>query len=71
MRLSIFRFHPERDAKPYMQDFDVQPGPHDAMLLDLILIATAGNPYHALTSAADARRRIDAILERVRRREHH
>jgi glyoxylase-like metal-dependent hydrolase (beta-lactamase superfamily II) len=34
-------------------------------------IATAGNPYHALTSAADARRRIDAILERVRRREHH
>ena len=39
MRLSIFRFHPERDAKPYMQDFDVQPGPHDAMLLDLILKA--------------------------------
>ena len=39
MRLSIFRFNPERDAKPYMQDFDVQPGPHDAMLLDLILKA--------------------------------
>ena len=39
MRRSIFRFNPERDAKPYMQDFDVQPGPHDAMLLDLILKA--------------------------------
>jgi succinate dehydrogenase / fumarate reductase iron-sulfur subunit len=39
MRLSIFRFDPERDARPYMQDFDVQPGPHDAMLLDLILKA--------------------------------
>ena len=39
MRLSIFRFHPERDAKPFMQDFDVEPGPHDAMLLDLILKA--------------------------------
>ncbi|HEX6136030.1 MAG TPA: succinate dehydrogenase iron-sulfur subunit [Casimicrobiaceae bacterium] len=39
MRLSIFRFNPERDAKPCMQDFDVEPGPHDAMLLDLILRA--------------------------------
>jgi glyoxylase-like metal-dependent hydrolase (beta-lactamase superfamily II) len=31
--------------------------------------ATAGEPYHAVTSNADARRRIDAILERVRRGE--
>jgi glyoxylase-like metal-dependent hydrolase (beta-lactamase superfamily II) len=31
--------------------------------------ATAGEPYHAVTSRADARRRIDAILERVRRGE--
>jgi glyoxylase-like metal-dependent hydrolase (beta-lactamase superfamily II) len=29
--------------------------------------ATAGQPYHAVTSRADARRRIDAIVERVRR----
>jgi len=29
--------------------------------------ATGGGPYHALTSRADARRRIDAILKRVRR----
>ena len=28
--------------------------------------ATGGRPYHALTDKADARRRIDAILERVR-----
>lgn len=28
--------------------------------------ATEGHPYHAATSRADARRRIDAILERVR-----
>jgi glyoxylase-like metal-dependent hydrolase (beta-lactamase superfamily II) len=31
--------------------------------------ATAGRPYHAVTSGADARRRIDAILERLRRGE--
>jgi glyoxylase-like metal-dependent hydrolase (beta-lactamase superfamily II) len=29
--------------------------------------ATAGQPYHALTDGVDARRRIDAIIERVRR----
>lgn len=29
--------------------------------------ATGGQPYHAVTSGAQARRRIDAILERVRR----
>ncbi|MEX2194005.1 MAG: MBL fold metallo-hydrolase [Thermoleophilaceae bacterium] len=31
--------------------------------------ATGGQPYHAITSNADSRRRIDAILERVRRGE--
>jgi glyoxylase-like metal-dependent hydrolase (beta-lactamase superfamily II) len=33
--------------------------------------ATGGQPYHALTSRADARRRIDAISERIRRGEGH
>jgi len=37
MRLSIFRYDPERDPKPYMQDFQVAPAPTDRMLLDLIL----------------------------------
>jgi glyoxylase-like metal-dependent hydrolase (beta-lactamase superfamily II) len=31
--------------------------------------ATGGRPYHAMTDGADARRRVDAILERVRRGE--
>jgi hypothetical protein len=31
--------------------------------------ATGGTPSKALTGAADARRRIDAIIERVRRGE--
>lgn len=33
--------------------------------------ATVGRPYHAFTDGADARRRIDAILERVRRGDDH
>jgi glyoxylase-like metal-dependent hydrolase (beta-lactamase superfamily II) len=31
--------------------------------------ATAGGPYYAVTSSGDARRRVDAILERIRRGE--
>jgi hypothetical protein len=33
--------------------------------------ATAGGPYHAVTSSADARRRVDAIIARVRRGDDH
>jgi glyoxylase-like metal-dependent hydrolase (beta-lactamase superfamily II) len=34
-------------------------------------VASGGQPYYAVTSRADARRRIDAILERLRRGEDH
>ena len=37
MRFSIFRYNPERDEKPYMQDFDVDLKPTHVMLLDVIL----------------------------------
>ena len=37
MKFSIERFDPEKDAKPYFQDYDVQPGPADRMLLDLLI----------------------------------
>jgi succinate dehydrogenase / fumarate reductase iron-sulfur subunit len=37
MKLRIERFNPEKDAKPYFQDFDVEPGPADVMLLDLLI----------------------------------
>ena len=33
--------------------------------------ATAGQPFHAVTDKGDVRRRIDAILERVRRGDDH
>lgn len=37
MKFSIYRFNPELDTKPYMQDFDQPIGNTDHMLLDVIL----------------------------------
>jgi succinate dehydrogenase / fumarate reductase iron-sulfur subunit len=37
MRLSISRFNPEVDERPYMQDFDIELESTDRMLLDVIL----------------------------------
>lgn len=37
MKFSIYRFNPETDEKPYMQDYDVELQPTDRMLLDAIL----------------------------------
>ena len=37
MRLSIYRYDPDKDAKPYMQDYDVQLEHSDRMLLDVLV----------------------------------
>ncbi|MEO8935186.1 MAG: succinate dehydrogenase iron-sulfur subunit [Burkholderiaceae bacterium] len=37
MKLSIYRFDPDKDQKPYMQDYEVEPEHGDRMLLDVIL----------------------------------
>src|ERR1043166_4739768 len=37
MRLSIYRYDPDKDEKPYMQDFDVQLEATDRMLLDALV----------------------------------
>ena len=37
MRLRIFRYDPDRDAKPYMKDYDVRLDPSDRMLLDALV----------------------------------
>ena len=36
MRLSIYRYNPDVDAKPYMQDYDIELEPTDRMLLDAL-----------------------------------
>ncbi|WP_374566525.1 succinate dehydrogenase iron-sulfur subunit [Nitrosomonas sp.] len=37
MRFSIYRYDPDKDEKPYMQDYDIQLAPTDKMLLDALL----------------------------------
>jgi succinate dehydrogenase / fumarate reductase iron-sulfur subunit len=37
MRFSVYRYNPEQDSKPYMQDYDIALQPSDRMLLDAIV----------------------------------
>jgi succinate dehydrogenase / fumarate reductase iron-sulfur subunit len=37
MKFSIYRYDPEKDDKPRMQDYDVELDPHDRMLLDALV----------------------------------
>ena len=37
MRFSIYRYDPDKDAKPYMQDYNIQLEPTDCMLLDALV----------------------------------
>ena len=37
MKFSIFRFDPDKDQKPYMRDYEIEPESTDRMLLDVIL----------------------------------
>ena len=38
MRFKIYRYNPETDAAPYMQDYDLQTEPAGKMLLDALLL---------------------------------
>jgi len=37
MKFRIFRYDPDKDAKPYMKEYDVQLEPTDRMLLDALI----------------------------------
>ena len=37
MKFRVYRYDPEKDAKPYIQDYDVALDPHDRMLLDALM----------------------------------
>src|SRR5207247_3918111 len=37
MKFRIYRYDPEQDAAPRMQDYDVALDPHDRMLLDALI----------------------------------
>jgi succinate dehydrogenase / fumarate reductase iron-sulfur subunit len=37
VKFRIFRYDPDKDAKPYVRDYDVRLDPHDRMLLDALV----------------------------------
>ena len=37
MKLSIYRYDPDKDEKPYMKDYVVELDSHDRMLLDALV----------------------------------
>ena len=37
MKFRIQRYDPDRDAKPYFKEYDLEPGPSDRMLLDALI----------------------------------
>src|SRR5687767_10658194 len=41
MKLSIYRYNPEKDEKPYLQDYEVALDAGDRMLLDALVRAKA------------------------------
>src|SRR5207248_11006204 len=41
MKLTIYRYAPDKDAKRYYQDYDVPVDSHDRMLLDALVKAKA------------------------------
>ena len=41
LQVSIYRYNPERDAEPYMQDFQVDTGGKDLMVLDVLELLKA------------------------------
>jgi succinate dehydrogenase / fumarate reductase iron-sulfur subunit len=48
MRFRIYRYDPDKDAKPYMQDYDVKPEASDSMLLDMLIRIQAQDDSLAL-----------------------
>jgi len=37
MKVRVYRYDPEQDAKPYLKEYDVALDPHDRMLLDALI----------------------------------
>ena len=50
----IYRYDPEKDAKPYMQTIDIQLDGSERMLLDALMKLKAQDP--SITSVAHAAR---------------
>jgi len=49
MRFSIYRYHPEKDSKPYMQDFDIDIVKYNCNMVLDVLLAIKNNIDETLT----------------------
>ena len=45
IRLKVYRYNPDTDAKPYMQDYELEIEPTDVKLLDAIMKLKAKDNY--------------------------
>ena len=43
LQVSLYRYNPETDEAPYMQDFSVDTGGRDLMVLDVLELIKAGH----------------------------
>lgn len=44
LKVSLYRYNPETDSEPYMQDVEVDTGGKDLMVLDVLELIKAGDP---------------------------
>ena len=74
MKFRIYRYDPEKDAKPRLQDYDVALDPHDRMLLDaLIRLKAVDDTLSFRRSCREGRLRLrrDEHQRQERARLHH
>lgn len=51
MQVSIYRYDPEKDSEPYMQDYEVDTGGKDIMILDVLALVKEQDPTLAYRRA--------------------
>jgi succinate dehydrogenase / fumarate reductase iron-sulfur subunit len=44
LQVSVYRYYPAKDAAPYMQDYNLDTGGKDVMVLDVLEMLKAQDP---------------------------
>ena len=52
----MYRYDPDKDAKPYMQTVEIELTGHERMLLDALMKLKEGSTAFSLTSASSSMR---------------
>ena len=59
MKFRIYRYDPDKDARPWTQDYDVELGPTDRMLLDALVKVKAADDSFAFRRSCREGDRLD------------